>query len=446
MRGALARRRDYQARAAVVALSLFATALAAANAANVGAAGRILVAGMFWPSWIAVLFVGAAGFGALLAREREEGTLSLLRLTGRRIGTLLLAKAMGPLWTFSTMLLVQIPFAMLGVTLGGVGAGQALAACGLLVAHAARTFGLSLLCSSLARTTPVGVGLAAFALVVTELVLPWAAAANLPWGTTHTSAFAAARLLWTDVDGVWRHAVTLSVLGLVSTLGATGLFARERVARAAQTRARPEPSRPHSGTSAFAWRDLRFVLGGGRALAVYASLSLLVSLVSVAAWYGVVLIVLAGEGTKSLREERRGNTLTLLAITPHPDKVWLAAKRRCQWLLLATVVGAGAPAVWLAHGSREPGALLAALAMLGPLVTQAQRSGLSATIMPIAAAIGATCCVWLMIGFVTAMALAPSLAISALPFEIGVTVFAAFYTMGDAYITAEAVRRHVGRA
>ncbi len=82
------------------------------------------------------LFIGLAGlsyFASAITEEKEEGTLGLLRMTDLNPLSILLGKSTSRLLGGLLLLLVQFPFALLAVTLGGLTWGQ-IASCYLVLA------------------------------------------------------------------------------------------------------------------------------------------------------------------------------------------------------------------------------------------------------------------------------------------------------------------------
>lgn len=384
------------ARSSVVACSLVLLAGSVASAAQVGAAGQAMLQILFWLTWAAVLLFGAATFGPMLAAEREEGTLPLLRLTGHSTGTLLVGKTAGALWTFVSFVLVQVPFSMLSVTLGGASATQALLTFAVQVAHAVRTFGVALLCSSLARTATGGARLAAFALAVLELG-PWLLAKL--GGVSGAGAIAAHASSHTIAQGLLASEVPLAatlrgigalvLTGAVCVVATAACFARTPVAAPARDSAPPRRRhpRPVRGVEAIAWRDFHFEQDGWGGLVRFTILVVVAGLVS--PWLGLAagLLLLAAEAANSLYRERIHGTLPLLATLPLDASAWLAAKRRTAWqrvaiLAVLSLAGHLLPS-WRASSACGIVNPLTIVPLAGVVVMTAQNRGLAAARWPL---------------------------------------------------------------
>jgi ABC-type transport system involved in cytochrome c biogenesis permease component len=141
---------------------------------TVGAAGRDLFVGIVWTDFWFVTLVGAGLFASVITEEKEQGTLELLELAGFGAPSILLGKSLGELSSAALLLLVQLPFAMLTVTLGGVSAHQVLAAFVLLGAYTLAVYGLALFSSVFCARTASAARLAialALALALTPGVV-----------------------------------------------------------------------------------------------------------------------------------------------------------------------------------------------------------------------------------------------------------------------------------
>jgi len=92
-------------------------------------------------------------FGSAITEEKEERTIGLLRMAGISPVALLLGKAAPRFMGTVFMLLVQVPFTLLAITLGGVALRQVLAAYVALIAYALALGTLGLLFSVVCRTT-----------------------------------------------------------------------------------------------------------------------------------------------------------------------------------------------------------------------------------------------------------------------------------------------------
>src|SRR5262249_23647453 len=125
----------------------------------------------------------------VITEEREQRTLGLLDLAGFGRLSILLGKSVGSLAGIVQILLVQLPFALLGVTMGGISSHQVWGAFTQLGAYVAVVFGLSVLASSLgvrsgAAARLTSVLLAAWIVLphfVSGLVSAWTGGTRLAW-------------------------------------------------------------------------------------------------------------------------------------------------------------------------------------------------------------------------------------------------------------------------
>ena len=112
-------------------------------------------------------------FATAITEEKEEMTLGLLKLAGLNPLSILMGKSTSRLLGMGMLLLVQVPFAVLAVTLGGVSIDQVLAAYLMLLAFTWFLCNLALLCSVVAPRSRSGAALAGF-LFIAFLLLPLA--------------------------------------------------------------------------------------------------------------------------------------------------------------------------------------------------------------------------------------------------------------------------------
>ena len=128
-------RSTYVLRCGIALLILFFLWLSQVGYSWMGAAGRrffsILVAG----DYFFVTLLGLGSFASAIAEEKEEGTLGLIRMADISPLAVLFGKSTSRLGTVLLLLLVQLPFTFLAVTLGGVSLTQILTAFGLLMTY-----------------------------------------------------------------------------------------------------------------------------------------------------------------------------------------------------------------------------------------------------------------------------------------------------------------------
>ncbi len=112
------------------------------------------------------LFITAGGctyFACAIAEEKEDGTLQLLRISRVSSLAVLLGKGGSRMLDGFLLLAVQVPFTLIGITLGGITWMQVAAAYVTLTAYLSLVCAMGLLAGVLARRTGEAVLLAAFA-------------------------------------------------------------------------------------------------------------------------------------------------------------------------------------------------------------------------------------------------------------------------------------------
>lgn len=125
--------------------------------------------------WVLVL-CGVGLFPSLLLSEREQGSFDLLRLSGCGPAAFLLGRSLGVLLQLLLCGLVQLPFLLLIVALGGVGMAQIGACLALLGCHALLVYGAALLASARAPSLPVAIRRAAVLVALLTCGPAWLAA------------------------------------------------------------------------------------------------------------------------------------------------------------------------------------------------------------------------------------------------------------------------------
>ncbi len=104
-------------------------------------------------------------FANAITEEKEERTLALLLIADVNPATIVLGKALPRLFTLLFVLIVQFPFTMLAITLGGVSFTQIAAAYLALMAYALFVACLALFCSVMMRLSANAVGAAGLLLL-----------------------------------------------------------------------------------------------------------------------------------------------------------------------------------------------------------------------------------------------------------------------------------------
>ena len=103
--------------------------------------------------FFAISAIALVVFASAITEEREEGMLGLLKMTGLNPVSILLGKSLSRLTNGAFLLLAQLPFTLLAVTLGGVSPRQIFAAYAALFAYMVFVCGLGLLMSTLSAST-----------------------------------------------------------------------------------------------------------------------------------------------------------------------------------------------------------------------------------------------------------------------------------------------------
>ncbi|HUU42492.1 MAG TPA: hypothetical protein VMX57_01860, partial [Planctomycetota bacterium] len=111
---------------------------------------------------ISLVFITIAGvsvFSSVISEEKEEQTLGPLKITGLNAFSILMGKGTSRILGGVFLLLVQFPFTLLAITLGGVSLSQVIAAYWAMVSYLLFVGGLSLFCSVFCNRTRTASGL-----------------------------------------------------------------------------------------------------------------------------------------------------------------------------------------------------------------------------------------------------------------------------------------------
>lgn len=157
-----------------IASAVLISIMTANNRASAGgAAGLSFFATLVWMNFVAISVAGMSYFASSITEEKEEGTLGLLRMADLSPFAILLGKSTSRLVGGFLLLLVQVPFAMLSVTLGGVRMEQVIQCYSLLGAYLFFACNLGLLASVLTpRAGVAGFFALLFGLFI-QLLLPF---------------------------------------------------------------------------------------------------------------------------------------------------------------------------------------------------------------------------------------------------------------------------------
>jgi hypothetical protein len=130
-----------------------------------GAAGRRFFSMLIGANYFFVTLIGLGSFASAIAEEKEEGTLGLMCMANLSPVAILFGKSTSRLGIVFLLFMVQVPFAFLAVTLGGVSQTQILTAFILLgtflfaLANVSLFFSVLLPRSSRAAIMTIGLGI-----------------------------------------------------------------------------------------------------------------------------------------------------------------------------------------------------------------------------------------------------------------------------------------------
>lgn len=138
--------------------------------------GRFLMQGLMYGNAVLITVLAPIYFGNCITEEKEEKTLSLLVLANISPIALLGGKVFPRLLSIALILLVQIPFALLSITLGGVLLQQLFASYLALFGYLLAIAGFSTLMSVAFKRSSSAIGMAILGLFLFHVLSPllWA--------------------------------------------------------------------------------------------------------------------------------------------------------------------------------------------------------------------------------------------------------------------------------
>jgi ABC-type transport system involved in multi-copper enzyme maturation permease subunit len=187
------------------------------------APGLYFLESMAWTNLIFITLAGLSYFASAITEEKEEMTLGLLRMTDLNPIAILLGKSTSRLIGALLLLLVQVPFLLLAVTLGGVGPIQIAAAYCTLLAYMFFVCNFALLFSVMFRNTATAGAVALFLLFFFFFGYFWAGA--LERGLAETYGTNLAKGIWPTITWVidlWRQTTPSDRLSVVFRTGFSG--------------------------------------------------------------------------------------------------------------------------------------------------------------------------------------------------------------------------------
>lgn len=126
-------------------------------------------------AWLNMFFISCAGvgyFSSAITEEKEEETIGLLQMAGLNPLGILLGKSTSRLIQATMLLVVQFPFSLLAVTLGGVTPYQIVAAYVALLAYMILLANVALLWSTLCQRGGAAAGMTTLVFVI-YFIMPW---------------------------------------------------------------------------------------------------------------------------------------------------------------------------------------------------------------------------------------------------------------------------------
>ncbi len=151
--------RTHLFRLAFVAFIYFSLLIAQLEAMSRGAPGLHFLQGIVFLNAFFITLAGVSFFSSAITEEKEENTLGLLQMAGIGPMSVLLGKSTSRLVQALMLLLVQFPFTLLSITLGGVTMQQVFAAYAALLAYLIGLANLALVWSVVCRRTGSAAGL-----------------------------------------------------------------------------------------------------------------------------------------------------------------------------------------------------------------------------------------------------------------------------------------------
>ena len=306
-------------------------------------------------------------FANAITEEKEERTLALLKVADVSGLTIVSGKAIPRLISVLMILLVQIPFSMLAITLGGVTLTQILSSYLAIMAYVVALGCLSLLCSVMFRKTANAVGMAGL-LVLLYHTLPGVLFLTFTLLSNHPTLGSISKLGVSLLNYHWLTNVFIQLPNILSTASTEAMISWQVIASllagavffllaagtfeyfnrevdAAPTRRarrRRQPARSATGRPwkfALTWKDFKLNVGGIPAqvtkLIGYGSLFLLINgmiaswswvqldlVYAVSVFLVILLLILIVELSiaisRTFHREVREKTISSLILLPTP--------------------------------------------------------------------------------------------------------------------------------
>lgn len=290
--------RTYAARFVVTGLLMLGLMQAYSMSMWMGAPGLHVFQWIAWVDLLMIILAAVSYFVTPITEEKEEQTLGLLRMTSLNALSILLGKAGTRLLATLLLLIAQLPFTLLSITLGGVGVRQIAATYATLLAFTVFASAAGLICSVYCKRSREAASL----MVMTLLALllgPWIVRGVLEAGVAQTW-WAKSGAIYTDGQSITQWFIDASPFMRITQVLATGfngviagyqvianliaaavlygvswlMFERWAGAPvsegASKKKAKQRKRKPgqRAWQAALAWKDFRFLCGGWRGVIV----------------------------------------------------------------------------------------------------------------------------------------------------------------------------------
>lgn len=123
-----------------------------------GAPGLRFFYGVGYLNLVVMTLLGISYFSTSISEEKEEESLGLMMMAGISPLGILVGKAGGRLFQAAVLLILQYPFSLLAITMGGVTQDQISAAFIALASYMVLLFGLGLVCSTFGANNRLAIG------------------------------------------------------------------------------------------------------------------------------------------------------------------------------------------------------------------------------------------------------------------------------------------------
>ena len=397
--------RTHWSRFALLALTYWLLVQMIWRAGNRDAPGLELFSQMCVLNFFAIVLGGLGLFCSVIAEEKEEGTLGLMRLAGVQPLSLIVGKFVPKLVACLVLLGSQFPFVMLAITLGGVSVEQLLSAYTCLATFLFALANLGLLCSVVCSKAS-GASTAAVVILLVYLSGPFllhqiaSGLAQDGWirGTGIVMLASRGLLdLFVETNAFWKMSRVLAtggsrgiidaqsvahvVVGCVLFLLAWRLFepmtSESRLASRGPRRARPAKgtikqswlSPGRAWKAALVWKEYYFQSGGLKfALGQSVVLAVVISVIAGIQWRSegrifwtanamglgwasvlVIIVLTPSLISRCFMDEIKAKTLTNLVLLPQGTHGLIAAKIAGVLLaLIPAVITFGAAVAFIA--------------------------------------------------------------------------------------------------